>query len=131
MAYTLRRASRAMFVTSSTTCVAFLANFFSPIMPIKAFGIYAAIIIPANFILVCIIFPDLIVYDEQVVSKKFRIFCECCSCCFSRRLKNYQSKDTLAEENEGQNGDEFKETEMRQLENTEVKPAEDGGNDFT
>lgn len=34
MSYTCKRASRAMFMTSSTTCVAFLANYFSPIMPI-------------------------------------------------------------------------------------------------
>ena len=62
MAYALRRATRAMFVTSSTTCVAFLANIFSPIMPIKAFGIFAAIAIPANFLLVCWIFPSLIIF---------------------------------------------------------------------
>lgn len=66
-----------MFVTSSTTCVAFLANVFSPIMPIKAFGIYAAIIIPANFLLVCAIFPALIMYDETVVTIKLKQFCSC------------------------------------------------------
>lgn len=56
-----------MFVTSSTTCVAFLANYFSPIMPIKAFGIFAAIIIPVNYILVIWIFPALIILEENYI----------------------------------------------------------------
>lgn len=66
-----------MFVTSSTTCVAFLANVFSPIMPIKAFGIFAAIVIPANFLLVCTIFPALIIFEETTVGPKFTVFCSC------------------------------------------------------
>ena len=64
MSYTFKRASKAMFVTSSTTCVAFLANYFSPIMPIKAFGIFAAIIIPVNYLMVCWIFPALIIFED-------------------------------------------------------------------
>lgn len=34
MSYTFKRAVRAISVTSSTTAVAFLANAFSPLMPI-------------------------------------------------------------------------------------------------
>lgn len=45
MAYVIRRAYRQMFVTSCTTSVAFLANFFSSLIPISTFGIYAAIIV--------------------------------------------------------------------------------------
>lgn len=70
MAYTLKRAAKAMFVTSSTTCVAFLANYFSPIMPIKAFGIFAAVIIPVNFLLVCWTFPALVIFEENYIKKK-------------------------------------------------------------
>ena len=73
MSYSWKRAVRAMAVTSSTTSVAFLANGFSPIMPIKAFGIYAAIIIPANYLLVVFIFPPAVIWYEDKVEGKF--FC--------------------------------------------------------
>lgn len=75
MAYTFRRASRAMFMTSSTTCVAFLANYFSPIMPIRAFGIFAAIIIPINFILVIWVFPSLIIFEDKYIKSYFERCC--------------------------------------------------------
>ena len=64
MNYTVRRAARAMAVTSSTTAVAFFANFFSPIMPIKSFGLFAGIIIPMNYMLVCLLMPAIIIYKE-------------------------------------------------------------------
>ena len=70
MSYTVKRAAKAMFVTSSTTGVAFLANYFSPVMPIRAFGIFAAIIIPVNFLLVCWIFPALIIFEENYIKVK-------------------------------------------------------------
>ena len=57
MAYTLRRAYRQMLITSCTTSVAFLANFFSSLIPICTFGIYAAIIVQANFLLAITYFP--------------------------------------------------------------------------
>jgi protein dispatched 1 len=61
MAYTFRRASRAIAMTSSTTCAAFLANTLSPLMPMKSFGIYAGLIVPINFILVISFFPAAII----------------------------------------------------------------------
>ena len=64
MAYTFRRASRAMAMTSSTTAVAFLANIFSPIMPIKSFGIYSGIIVPLNFLMTITMFPPATIIYE-------------------------------------------------------------------
>jgi predicted RND superfamily exporter protein len=52
MAYSFRRGVRAMTVTSVTTAAAFYANLFSPIMPIRAFGVFAGTLVPMNFILV-------------------------------------------------------------------------------
>lgn len=65
MAYTWKRAVRAITVTASTTAVAFAANIFSPLMPIAAFGIYAGTIIPLNFVLIITIFPAAIIYYED------------------------------------------------------------------
>ena len=65
MAYTMRRASRTMFMTSCTTAVAFLATCFSPIMPIQAFGIYSAILVPMNFLLTCYFLPPCVILYEK------------------------------------------------------------------
>lgn len=75
MAYTFRRSSRAMAITSSTTSVAFFANYFSPLLPIKSFGIFSGVIIPLNFILVVMLLPSAIIYYEDKVQDKF-------CCCF-------------------------------------------------
>lgn len=72
MAYAIRRASRAMSVTSATTAAAFYANIFSPIMPIKAFGIFAGTLIPVNFLLTVLMMPPaIILYEENF---KYRYF---------------------------------------------------------
>ena len=71
MAYTFRRASRAMAMTSSTTAAAFLANIFSPIMPIKSFGIYSGIIVPLNFFMTVTMFPSATIIYETY-------FSDCC-----------------------------------------------------
>jgi predicted RND superfamily exporter protein len=72
MAYAVRRASRAMKVTSATTAAAFYANIFSPIMPIKAFGIFAGTLIPVNYYLVILMMPSAIILHEE--NFKYRYF---------------------------------------------------------
>lgn len=61
MAISFRRASKAMLATSFTTSVSFLANAFSPIMPIKSFGIFASILVPMNYAMVICYLPCLII----------------------------------------------------------------------
>ena len=70
MAYSFRRGVRAMTVTSSTTAVALFANIFSPIMPIRAFGIFSGILIPVNFFLVVMMMPPAVVYYERKIEGK-------------------------------------------------------------
>ena len=70
MAYAWRRAVRAMAVTSSTTAVAFFANAFSPLLNIAAFGLFAGIIVPINYLLVVMIFPPAVIwYEEKILEK--------------------------------------------------------------
>lgn len=52
MDYTYKRAAKAMLTTSFTTCVAFLATAASPLMPLSAFGIFAAVAVIANYAMV-------------------------------------------------------------------------------
>ena len=69
MAYSFRRASRAIAVTSSTTAAAFFANFFSPIMPIKSFGIFAGFVVLINYVLTISIFPPAVIFTEFLTEK--------------------------------------------------------------
>ena len=69
MAYSFRRASRAIAITSSTTAAAFFANFFSPIMPIKSFGIFAGIVVLVNYVLTIMVFPSAVIFSEFMMEK--------------------------------------------------------------
>lgn len=67
MAYSFKRSFNAILVTSSTTAIAFLANALSDIRPIRAFGIFAAIIIPVNFLIVIIVMPPIqMIHDNYM-----------------------------------------------------------------
>lgn len=83
MAYSWRRAVRAIAVTSSTTSVAFFANAFSPIMPIKSFGIFAGVIVPMNYIVIVLLFPAATIIYEERIHGKCSFYCgkvfKCCS----------------------------------------------------
>lgn len=76
MAYAWRRAVRAMAVTSSTTCVAFMANMFSPLLPVRAFGIFSGVIVVVNYFLVVFMMPPIVIIYENY---KF-VSCCCCPC---------------------------------------------------
>lgn len=65
MAYSFRRAFSAILVTSTTTSIAFLANALSDIRPIRAFGIFAAIIVPVNFLIVILVIPSAQVIHDR------------------------------------------------------------------
>ena len=79
MSYTYRRASHAMAVTTFTTIIAFLATAFSPIMPISAFGIWAATVIFVNYMFMITYFPACLSWYHQYVRKCER--CPRCCCC--------------------------------------------------
>ena len=62
-----RRASKSLLATSSTTAFAFMSNGFSTLMPVSAFGWFAFVVIPVNYILIVAYYPAfLIVYDKYV-----------------------------------------------------------------
>ena len=74
MAYSWKRASKAMAVTCSTTAVAFGSNGLSPIIPFRAFGINAAIIILVNYALTIMIMPSLVIVHDKCFKGR------CCLC---------------------------------------------------
>lgn len=54
-----------MAFTSSTTAVAFFASYFSPLMPIKSFGVFAGLIIIVNYLMIVFIFPSAVIIQER------------------------------------------------------------------
>ena len=78
LSFALRRAVSAMSVTSLTTFAAFVVTGLSPIMNIKVFGIFAALLVACNFLLCCLLTPILITLVHTG---------QCCgsgSCCRSK-----------------------------------------------
>eukprot|EP00930_Biecheleria_cincta_P076589 TRINITY_DN6379_c0_g1_i3.p1 TRINITY_DN6379_c0_g1~~TRINITY_DN6379_c0_g1_i3.p1 ORF type:complete len:1045 (-),score=167.77 TRINITY_DN6379_c0_g1_i3:416-3550(-) len=55
------RASWAMFITSATTCAAFVCTASSPLPAIQSFGIFSAFVIAADYVLVITWFPAIVV----------------------------------------------------------------------
>ena len=74
MAYAFKRAAKAIAVTSSTTSVAFAANGASPIIPIRAFGIYASIIVLVNYLMVIMVMPSV----QMIYEIYYKDKCKCC-----------------------------------------------------
>lgn len=80
-----------MTITSATTAAAFYANLISPIMPIRAFGVFAGTLIPVNFLLVVIMMPPTVIYYEAYLKHK-----KCCCCCD----KKTKEGDKITDEND-------------------------------
>ena len=56
-----RRASGAMFITSFTTACAFFSNTVNYVIPVGLFGAFMALLVVLNYILVCTMFPAVVV----------------------------------------------------------------------
>ena len=95
MAYTFRRASKALLATTSTTAFAFFSNGFSSLMPVSAFGFFAAVVVPVNYVLIVFYFPAFIIVYETTVRSWEQRAGVCCIRCIrcvwcrntSRRLR--------------------------------------------
>ena len=72
MAYSFRRAFRAMMFTSTTTSLAFFSNYFSPVMVMKSLGLFAATIVMVNFYQAVIVFPTAIIIYELKIKANWR-----------------------------------------------------------
>ncbi|CAK9029489.1 Protein dispatched homolog 1 (Protein chameleon) [Durusdinium trenchii] len=70
LAYTYRRASGAIFNTSFTTFAAFMATSVSPVIPIRTFGFYAALVVLVNFGFVLTMYPAFVIMDHRFFSRR-------------------------------------------------------------
>lgn len=70
MNYTWRRASKAIFTTSFTTCMAFIATGVSKIMPISAFGYFAAVLVAINYLFAITTYPACLILFEKYLAHR-------------------------------------------------------------
>ena len=93
MAYTYRRAVKAILITSGTTAVAFLSTCFSPLMPIASFGIWAATVIGIDYILTITMLPAFFSLHAKYIQNKIctlQQFKTYICCCIFRKQQNIQ-----------------------------------------
>ena len=62
--YAFARTMEAVFSTSLTTALAFLCMGISPIMPVKTFGIFAAMVVVCNYVMVLTLIPACMIFCE-------------------------------------------------------------------
>ena len=68
ISYTLKRAGGAMFVTTLTTTASFLANMITPITALKGFGLFTAMVILSDFLLMLIFIPAVVAVHHTTFS---------------------------------------------------------------
>ena len=76
MTWVFYRAGTAMAITSATTCCAFLCTKFSPIASTQAFGIFAALVILIDYVLVMTLFCTAVVIYNKYFEKCKRRSCK-------------------------------------------------------
>ena len=67
---TMREAGLAMLMTSATSTMAFVACSVSPVMPVRAFGIFSSLVVPVVFILTLTILPFAYFVYEKFISER-------------------------------------------------------------
>jgi len=85
MSWVYRRTGSAMAITSATTCSAFLCTLITPLAGVRAFGVFAAIVIFIDYVLVMTLFCTSVVIYHNKFEKQ-----GCCSsslaCCKNTEL---------------------------------------------
>jgi len=110
MSWVYRRTGSAMAITSATTCSAFLCTLITPLAGVRAFGVFAAIVIFIDYVLVMSLFCTAVVIYHNKFEKS-----GCCSCkntepsptvrALERALENTANDDESDEEHRNGDGD--------------------------
>lgn len=94
MTWVWKRASKAMFITSFTTAVAFLATAISPLPSVAAFGIWTACLVIFNYLFVITYYPAAVTFYHLAVEGKYKT-----CCCGSKQRKELTDEEVLEIEN--------------------------------
>ena len=76
MSWVYRRTGSAMAITSATTCSAFLCTLLTPLVSVRAFGVFAAMVILIDYFLVMSLFCTAVVIYHNKFERP-----GCCSSC--------------------------------------------------
>ena len=96
MDYAFRRASSAMFTTTSTTAASFLITALTPLPSVAAFGIFAASLIIVNYLFVITWYMAIIViYNQHFEHKRRCLFC--CGGCTKPEIDDEANPELLEE----------------------------------
>eukprot|EP00286_Rhodomonas_abbreviata_P000455 CAMPEP_0181291522 /NCGR_PEP_ID=MMETSP1101-20121128/2012_1 /TAXON_ID=46948 /ORGANISM="Rhodomonas abbreviata, Strain Caron Lab Isolate" /LENGTH=1010 /DNA_ID=CAMNT_0023395919 /DNA_START=391 /DNA_END=3423 /DNA_ORIENTATION=- len=84
MTWVWRKSGKAMAITSATTCMAFLCTCFSPIAGTRSFGIFAALVILWDYVLVMSLFCTAVViyhnhFEREPMCTIPILKCGCCT----------------------------------------------------
>lgn len=92
MSWVYRRSGKAMAITSATTCSAFLCTMVSPITGTRSFGLFAALVILFDYILVMTLYcTAVIIYHDRFETKE-----GCCNCLFCFKEEPTPTEAALA-----------------------------------
>lgn len=109
----LPNAASAMFLTTSTTAVAFFATAICPVASIMCFALFCGVIIVFGYILnILFVFPSLCAYDAWIMNGKqnFLVTFACCS-----------KGKPEAENEENQQGEELSNENTEEIKNSDKK----------
>eukprot|EP00605_Chrysophyceae_sp_TOSAG23-4_P000021 GSChrysophyteH1.ASY1.ANO1.21.1 assembled CDS len=83
LSWVMRRAFGAMFITTITTTVSFLANAVNSVTALKCFGLFTASVVMADFCLMIIFLPASVVLHHLHFKHIFKSHknCACLNCC--------------------------------------------------
>lgn len=89
MSWVYRRTGNAMAITSATTCSAFLCTLITPLAGVRAFGVFAALVIFIDYVLVMTLFcTAVVIYHNKFETPG------CCTSCASG-CKNIDPSPTM------------------------------------
>jgi hypothetical protein len=96
MSWVYRRTGTAMGITSATTCAAFLCTLITPLTSIQSFGVFAAVVIFIDYVLVMSLFCTAVVIYHDRYEDRSR--CGCCCPCDAIKPSNTDKARQVLEE---------------------------------
>jgi predicted RND superfamily exporter protein len=108
MSWVYRRTGTAMAITSATTCAAFLCTLITPLTSIQSFGIFAAVVIFMDYVLVMTLFcTAVVIYHDRFEDRGCWGCCCQCPCGVSDPSPTEKAKEALGsgEHKEGDGDD--------------------------
>eukprot|EP00581_Thalassiosira_minuscula_P028224 CAMPEP_0183756486 /NCGR_PEP_ID=MMETSP0739-20130205/5061_1 /TAXON_ID=385413 /ORGANISM="Thalassiosira miniscula, Strain CCMP1093" /LENGTH=1155 /DNA_ID=CAMNT_0025993693 /DNA_START=45 /DNA_END=3512 /DNA_ORIENTATION=+ len=100
MSWVYRRSGTAMAITSATTCAAFLCTLITPLASLQSFGIFAAVTIFIDYVLVMTLFcTAVIIYHNRFENSAV---CGCCCPCGRVDPSNTEKARVALEESDGE-----------------------------